>query len=162
MLFGRKKHKSTEKPIKEKAVKGIVRFLLKLQTKFADAMNTITKNISPKTMKWILVTFCFLGGGFSIYLILDAVLKPNANQPSLKIEQMNVPKYYDKNGDEDLQAEQYVDEETYERIELFEHYMDSLKQTMDGSRIHDSILIARPGLMDSVMMLKDIYNSQIK
>lgn len=162
MLFRRKKHKSSEEPIKEKAAKGIARFLLKLQTKFADTMNTTTKNISPKSMKLILVTFCFLGGGYSIYLIADAVLKPDAKQPEFKIEQMNVPKYYDKNGDDYLQTEQYVDEETYQRMETFELYMDSLQKTTDGRRIHDSILIARPGLMDSVKKLKEIYHSQLK
>ena len=51
MLFRKKKIKSTENPVKEKAARGIARFLLKLQTKFADTMNTTTKNISPKTMK---------------------------------------------------------------------------------------------------------------
>jgi hypothetical protein len=38
----------------------------------------------------------------------------------------------------------------------------AFKQTESGRKLHDSILIIRPGLMDSIRMLKEIYNSQIK
>ena len=34
-------------------------------------------------------------------------------------------------------------------IRAFEHYMDSLRQGGAGARLYDSILHARPGIMDS-------------
>ncbi|MFT3678666.1 MAG: hypothetical protein QM791_00250 [Ferruginibacter sp.] len=162
MLFRKKKEKSTDQPLKEKAAKGIARFLLSIQSKFADAMNAGTKHIPSKKMKMLLVAFCLFSGGFSIYLVANAILKPDEKQPAFKVDQMNVPKYYDRSGDEYFQADQYVDKETYQSIGSFEQYMDSLQRSETGKKIHDSILIARPGLMDSIKMLKEIYHSQLK
>ena len=161
MLFWRKRANGKVQPMKDKAAQGIARFLLSIQTRFSDFMNTITKHISTKTMKMLLVIFCLLGGGFSLYIIGEATLKSDNRQSPLKIDQVDVPKHYDKIGGEELMSDQYVDHETFQQIELFESYMDSLLLTEKGKKIHDSILVNRPGLMDSVKMLKEIYQSQI-
>lgn len=71
---------------------------------------------------------------------------------------MDVPKHFNKTGDEELAPEAYVDEETWLQIKQFRNYMDSLKQKARNE--YDSILQARPGLMDSVQMLEQIYLSQ--
>lgn len=113
-------------------------------------------------MKIILIAFCLFGGGFSLYLIGEAVLKPDREQPAFKIDPVSVPKHYDRSGDEQLRSDQYIDNETYQQIEAFEQYMDSLQQTPTGIKTRDSILQARPGLMDSITMLKEIYNYQTK
>jgi hypothetical protein len=161
-MLHKKKKIGIENPLKEKAATGIAKFLLKVQTKFSDFMNGQTKNISPKGLKLIVIVFCVFGGGFSIYLIAEAIWKTDKAQPGLKIEKVNFPKYYDNNNDAELQSDQYVDQETYQRILFFESYMDSLMQTESGRKIHDSILLARPGLPDSIAMLKEIYQSKIK
>jgi hypothetical protein len=108
------------------------------------------------------ILFCLFGGGFSIYLIAASILKSDSKQPELKIEQVNVPRYFDKNGNELLQSDQYIDQETYQRIEEYERFMDSLGKTDSGLRLRDSILLTRPGLSDSIKMLKEIYQSQLK
>ncbi|HMU47877.1 MAG TPA: hypothetical protein PKC72_16010 [Chitinophagaceae bacterium] len=162
MLFGKKKNKQTSHAVKEKAAKGIANILLKTQSKFADVMYNQTKNIPSKKMKILLIVFCLLGGGFSLYLTLEAVLKPDRKQPAFKIEPVSVPKHYDQSGDEELRSDQYIDNETYQQIQAFEQYMDSLQRTLTGAQTRDSILQARPGLMDSVRMLKEIYNYQQK
>jgi len=161
MLF-KKRRIPIENPVKEKAAKGIAKFLLIMQERFSDFMNERTKNISLNRLKLFLVVFCVLGGGLSIYLITDATLKTDKEQQDLKIEKVDFPKYYDNNNDAELQSDQYVDHETYQSILSFENYMDSLRQTEYGQKIHDSILLARPGLSDSIAMLKEIYQSQIK
>lgn len=162
MFFRRKKDKKTSQPVKEKAAKGIAQFLLRTQSKFADVMSNQTKHIPSKKMKIILIAFCLLGGGVSLYLTLEAVLKPDREQPAFKIDPVSVPKHYDRSGDEELRSDQYGDKETYQQIESFEQYMDSLQGTATGIKTRDSILQARPGLMDSIRMLKEIYNYQIK
>ena len=68
-----------------------------------------------------------------------------------------VPKHFDKTGDEVI-PEAYVDEETFYKMQGFKKYMDSLKQ--NKSKQYDSIMQARPGLMDSVQVLEEIYYSQ--
>ncbi|MBN8880657.1 MAG: hypothetical protein J0I32_24160 [Sphingobacteriales bacterium] len=160
MLFRKKKDKQNSHPVKEKAAKGIASFLLKTQSKFAAVMNNQTKNIPSKKMKILLLVFCLIGGGFSLYLTLEAILKPDREQPAFKIDPVSVPKHYDRSGDEELRSDHYIDNETYQQIQAFEQYMDSLQRTPTGVQTRDSILQARPGLMDSVRMLKEIYNYQ--
>jgi len=48
--------------------------------------------------------------------------------------------------------------EVYQRLQLFRKYMDSLHK--NSKWIYDSILLARPGMMDSVAILEKMYLSQ--
>jgi hypothetical protein len=162
MLFKKRRGKSNERPMQDKAAKGIAKFLLSIQMSFTNLMNGITKNMSIKSVKILLILFCLFGGGFSIYLVAAAILRPDSRQPELKIDRVNVPKYYDKSGNETLQSDQYVDQETYHQIQEYELFMDSLGKTQSGLGLRDSILLTRPGLADSIKMLKEIYQSQIK
>lgn len=131
---------------------------IKMQQVFAKKMNTMFMNIEIKRLKVLLILFCICAGGYSIYLIAESIIGPDKKQNGFKIQQMDVPKHYDKTGDESLVPETYVDDETYKKIKQFRNYMDSLRQ--NKSKEYDSILQARPGLMDSVQMLEEIYYSQ--
>ena len=71
---------------------------------------------------------------------------------------MDIPKHFNKTGDETVIPEATVDEQTYLQIQDFRKYMDSLK--LNRANEYDSILQARPGLIDSVQALEQIYYSQ--
>lgn len=49
-----------------------------------------------------------------------------------------------------------------QRIAKFRMYMDSLPHSSSGKIIRDSILKARPGLMDSISKLENLFHSTIK
>jgi hypothetical protein len=127
------------------------------QTKFADAMSIIFQNINVKKLKVLLFFFCLSAGGYSVYLIANAVTNAAKTEQSFKPAQINMPKHINKSGNEFI-AETTVDEETFYKIRKFKNYMDSLKQ--NKSYLYDSILTARPFLMDTVLMLEQIYYSQ--
>jgi hypothetical protein len=110
-----------------------------------------------KRIKTLLVFFCLSTGGYSVYLIANAIISPDRKQPVFKVDQVDVPKHYDQSGDE-LMPEAKVDEETFIKIQGFKKYMDSLKQSK--SYLYDSIITARPFLIDTVLMLEEIYYSQ--
>jgi hypothetical protein len=131
---------------------------IKLQQLFAEKMNRLFMKIKLKRLKIILILFCICTGGYSIYLIVNSVISVNRKQHSFDVQQMDIPKHFDKTGDENLIPEAYVDQETYHQVKQFRNYMDSLKQKRRNE--YDSILQARPGLMDSVQMLEQIYLSQ--
>ena len=131
---------------------------IKLQQLFAEKMNRLFMKIDFKRLKIILILFCICTGGYSIYLIANSVISADRKQNSFDVRQMDMPKHFDKTGDENLLPEAYVDEETYQQVKQFRNYMDSLKQKRRNE--YDSILQARPGLMDSVQMLEQIYLSQ--
>jgi len=131
---------------------------LTIQRKFSENMNKLFAKLSPGSVKIFLVVFCLSAGGYSIYLLSNSLFNNNHSSSTIKIDPVKAPKHFDKTGDELLHSDQYVDEETYRNIIAFKMYMDSLK--INKTKVFDSIMLARPGLMDSVLMLESIYNSQ--
>lgn len=131
---------------------------IKAQQLFAEKMNRIFMKTDFKRLKLLLIFFCVSAGGYSIYLIVNSVFSPERKQKALEIQQMDIPKHFNKSGDETIMPEATIDEQTYLQIQDFRKYMDSLK--LNSTNEYDSILQARPGLMDSVQVLEQIYLSQ--
>ncbi len=131
---------------------------IEVQKCFACKMNNAFKTMNIKRLKIALVLFCLVAGGVSLYLIVNALTTyPRAND-AFRVEQANIPQHFDRTGEEISEAESYVDEHTYEQIQVFKSYMDSLKSAK--SPAFDSIILARPSLMDSIQELEQLYNSQ--
>jgi len=151
MLF---KKRYNENSLKDQVAMKVVNLLFKVQVKFSKVMGSFIKKFSVKKLKALLVVFCLLGGGSSIYLIAEAIFKHE--QPALKIEKINIPKFYDQGGD--LQTGRTIEPESYKDLQSFRRYMDSLQEV----KLRDSILKIRPKLMDSLKLLKEIFNSKIK
>lgn len=133
---------------------------IKAQQLFAEKMNRIFMKTDFKRLKLLLIFFCVSAGGYSIYLIVNSVFSPERKQKAFEMQQMDIPKHFNKTGDETVMPEATVDEQTYLQIQDFRKYMDSLK--LNRTNEYDSILQARPGLMDSVQVLEQIYLSQQK
>ncbi len=152
--YRKKVENSGDPSMSDKVAGKIAGVGLKLQRKFAERMTKIFGNMNNGKLKILLIFFCMTTGGYSVYLIADAIKSSRANQKSFKIDQVDVPKHFDKTGDAIIPGT-YVDDETFYKIEGFKNYMDSLKQ--NKSKQYDSILLARPGLMDSVQMLGELY-----
>lgn len=131
---------------------------IKAQRLFAERMNKLFMKTDYKRLKLILIFFCITAGGYSIYLIANSVFSPERKQKTFEVQQMDIPKHFDKTGDETVMPDATVDEQTYLQIQDFRKYMDSLK--LNRANEYDSILQARPGLMDSVQVLEQIYLSQ--
>jgi hypothetical protein len=159
-LFKRKvkEQNITKSAASDKVAGKIAGFIVKVQTKFADVMNRNFSGISTRRMKIILFLFCLVSGGLSIYYIVNAVFTHDKKNNSFKIDQVDVPKHYDKTGDELTHPQIFVDEETMKNIESFKQYMDSLKT--ESTKQYDSVMLERPGLMDSIKMLEEIYYLQ--
>jgi hypothetical protein len=158
-LFKKQKKKNeTGNAVADKVAGKIARAGVIVQTKFANGMNKMVIGMNAKRLKLSLIIFCIGCGGYSIYLFTDAIVSPVSKQNTIKIEQAVVPKHFNKTGDEIIVVENSVDEETFNQIQQFKHYLDSLKQ--NKSYLYDSIITARPLLMDTVLMLEQIYYSQ--
>ena len=160
-LFKKRKQKEAgadESAISDKVAGKIAGIGITLQNKFANGMNKVFEGMNTKRIKIILVVFCICCGGYSLYLLLGAIVSPDKKQSTFKIDQIDVPKHFEKSGDEMIAPESNVDEGTFYKIQQFKNYMDSLKQKK--SYLYDSIINARPLLMDTVLMLEEIYHSQ--
>jgi hypothetical protein len=53
-----------------------------------------------------------------------------------------------------------ISKEEFQRIENFKSYLDSLAKTNAGKRIFDSIIANRPGLIDSLSIVENLYQTQ--
>jgi hypothetical protein len=156
-----KKQKKSEgalNPVTDKVAGRIARAGIWIQARFASNMNNLFASMKPQKLKIVLLLFCVACGGYSLYLIGEAITSQGTKQSRLKIEQVRIPKHLNNSNDEMMQRENTVDEQTYQKIQQFKRYMDSLK-THDGNK-YDSILAARPFLMDTVVMMEEIYYSQ--
>lgn len=143
---------------KDRVAKGIVIFLLKVQTGFARFMNKQAERISSFSMKILLVIFFLTGSALSIYFIVVAVIEKEQLK-AVKVDRLSIPQYYNK--DEAAIQDNFLITEQ-QQVQAFKKYMDSLQQTKVGKMMYDSIMLHRPGLMDSIIKLEQLYQSQYK
>lgn len=145
--------------MKDKVAKGVAKIILKMQSGFAKFMGQHTAKVSSFGLKVWLAVFFLSGSSLSIYFIFAAFSKKEQSK-TIKIDRLSVPSYYNKNGDEPVQPDFFISKREYEEMLSFKNYMDSLHRSK-GS-IYDSIMLNRPGLMDSVNKLEQIYQQQVQ
>lgn len=163
MLFSKKikqVEELKESKVHDKVAKGIAGFLLSVQNRFASFMSGRINNLSSRSKQICLAIFCLMFGGFSIYAFVGAFSDTGNSGRRIKPDQVSVPKYYDRTNSEI--KEPSVGERDIIRINRFKKYMDSLSKSPKGRPVYDSILKARPGLMDSIHVIEEIYYSQSK
>ncbi len=133
-----RKRKQKENPLQDKVAGKIANGLMMVQVKISDRMNKL------KNLKAILITFCVVSSGLSIYFLVDAIIsKP---KPTFKVEPIRMPQHFDKSGDEVMESK--MPDDIYQQIQGYKKYMDSIGQPI------------RPGLADSMRILEQIYLQQ--
>ena len=157
MLFNKRFREANRHPLKDKVAKGIAGFFLSVQSGFADFMSSKTNRLSIKAKWFWLAVYCVAFSGFSIYVVIGT---SGGNKKVLEPSPVSFPKYYDQTGIEI--KEPHVSEKVIQRINRFKKYMDRLHQSQEGKRVYDSILKTRPGIMDSIKAIEEIYYSQTK
>jgi len=96
--------------------------------------------------------------GYSIYLLLTAFTVQHG--PAIVFKSIQAPKHITSTGEEHTKPVMIVSEREFKQIEAFKNYIDSLRKTASGNIIADSILLLRPGLMDSIEQLELLYHYQ--
>ena len=150
-----KKHKEASgTPGKDKVAKGIAGLIVKMNVGFARYMNKFTEKLSSSTLKVALIVFLSFGTSVSLYFIVAAFVKAEPLK-TVKIDSISVPRNFEKTAPERVQQDFPVTEKEYQEMVRFTQYMDSLQKS-EGTR-YDSIMLNRPGLIDSVKVLERIY-----
>ena len=157
MLFNKRIREDTRHPLKDKVAKGVAGFFLSVQSRFAAFMSSKTNTLSIKAKWFWLGIYCVVFGGFSVYAFMGTF---GENKKALEPSPVSFPKYYDQTAIEI--KEPYVSKKDIERISRFRQFIDSLRRSPEGKIVYDSILKTRPGLMDSVRAIEQIYYSQSK
>lgn len=130
----------------------------KVLSKFALYLQARTQNIPFAAHRIMLVLFCFTCGALSFYLILSAFTPEK--KVLINIQRIQVPKHYQQTGEENLKALPSMADKGSLKVKLFLDSMNSLHSSEKGKRVYDSILSARPHLMDSIRRLEQVQSNQ--
>ena len=135
-------------------VERIAGLLLQWQRSLADHVNALLSQLKGWQLRLGLGLIFVLACGYSVILILRGVSTKEKPAPALHIDQATLPRHYDKSGVPRGSADQ-LDLELSAQLRFFKKYMDSLAR--HDLRQYDRMLQQRPGLMDSVRALEEIY-----
>lgn len=124
-----------------------------IQTKWADWMNSRTAKFKRGHWLIALVLFILLAGGYNLYLASEGLFT-KGKSILLSVYAIHKPWFLSQDSQGETGNIQSLPPEEYERIHGFKLYMDSLSASPSGKRIYDSILVSRPGLMDSVLFIE--------
>ncbi|CAN5397322.1 hypothetical protein BH10BAC2_BH10BAC2_46510 [soil metagenome] len=160
LLF--KKHKSLKQSASQQRIsEKIINRWMQTKQKWSLYLQAKTEHFSVQSKKTTLIAFCILFGGLSMYLIINSFTDKNKNN-LFSIHPITMPAYTNQAGDEKLNRDKIISKEEYEHIQSFKLYMDSLQSSSKGKALYDSMMQARPQLMDSIHLVENMYQSQSK
>jgi hypothetical protein len=123
----------------------------KRQRGLADYLTQKTAGFSKTKLLVLLILFSALWGGSSAYIIWKGLNRVTAT-PSV-MTSIHAPRLIYE--DSVFGPDRFDSAIVFRRIELFRIYVDSLRYR--EPRRYDSILRARPGLMDSLRAVERLY-----
>jgi hypothetical protein len=157
--FKKVKKAAVGEPInQEKTADRIVQNWIRVQAKWAGLLQHQSEKFSCRTKKYSLLLFCVVSVGSSLYVFMEGF--HDSTPKNIPIAQINVPLHAVESGKENISSFLLITRGEFNRIEKFSRYIDSLGLSKEGRRLRDSILSYRPGLMDSIGIIKKIYQSQ--
>lgn len=120
--------------------------------RLAYYLNNKATTVNRRKVKAFLIVFCIVSAIGSAYIIIRALQK---KRTAYTVTAIVVPKHIEQNNPafEDTAIANAVI-----RIEHFKYWLDSLHQR--GSPLYDSIIQARPGLIDSIHFIEQYYSSK--
>jgi hypothetical protein len=152
-----------ESSVKERTARKVAATISLVQNGFANIMGRWVNRLTVKGKKIFLLIFCLVFGSYSLYIMLTIFMSSgNELARAVTPDPISIPKHFDKAGDENTNVMPAVSENDFRKIQEFNRYMDSLKKSPSGKKVYDSIIVMRPGLLDSVKMLENIYLLQNK
>ena len=146
--------------VHDRILKQMINACLWLQSGWALWMGRRTEHLSRRTLLLLLLAFIALTSGYSIFLIGQSFSGSQAN--TISITPIKKPGHILQAGDAVSQPDMIVSKTDYQGIIRFRGYMDSLTRSPSGKAAYDSIILNRPGLLDSIRFIEEIYQSQTK
>lgn len=87
----------------------------------------------------------------------------NKTSNAIGIEKLTIPNHViHEDAGSLFQPAPALSDKVIKNIQRFKNYMDSLQHTSSGKVKYDSIIRARPGLMDSLFLTESLYKQKDK
>ena len=134
-----------------------VRIVEKLRKKWVAFMQVQARKLSYQQQKRVVILFFILAISCSLLTIMRTLFAPGKS--SMAIDAIQLPKHVTGLAVREGIVPKMVNKDL-ERIQRFKSFMDSLRVSPTGKRVWDSILVNRPNLMDSVLLLEEIIYKQ--
>lgn len=148
--LSKEKSKHTQQ---NKMAEAISRKCLKAQQELAGYLQKKTDRLSAGAKKCCLFGFCVISSMVCVFIAIQSWQSPQKNHSGFA--QIKFPLYINSaDYGKRPPNEGYVKDSLPGRVKVFQTYMDSLSLTIAGRITRDSILAARPGLMDSIALLR--------
>nr|WP_199077425.1 hypothetical protein [Pedobacter sp. ASV19] len=148
-MFGRRKDRPA-KAWEEKVSVKIFRVLYRLQCRWAAWMDARVNRLSGKAKMALLLAFSLLMISISVLVALTAVTGKRKISIDTKLHLPHLE-------DHQQQPGTGLPVAVMGRIKRYKAYLDSLGTTATGQKTRDSLLRARPGLLDSIRSLEKVY-----
>jgi hypothetical protein len=154
MKIFKRKQESRPNKASDKAAGWIASGIFKVQNYWAKKMDHFFNNRSLASRKVLVIACTVFIVGYSTVLIAYSFNKAGALmiKPISAIQPISIGKA-SPNLPSGVPA-------FIKRIDRFKHYLDSLGKSDDGRKVRDSLLLRRPGLLDSIRRIETIYCSK--
>ena len=162
MLF-LSKHKSNGKRDRQdcrqqQMAESIIRHCIAIHYQASKFLQNKFETLAIGSKRLTVIAFCITGFSSSVYLMIKSFSKKD-HKP-ISITAIRVPKQAEESGRQRIHPANVITKEEFEKIGRFRLYLDSLDMSDQGKRIHDSIIINRPGLIDSLAAVEKKYQLQ--
>lgn len=127
------------------------------QQRIATNLQRKSELLSSQTKKYSLIFFCLLFGGSSLAIIIHAA---TTKGQTVSITKLSKPAHSIQEEKLYLQSDSAITQSEYDRVEQFKNYLFQLKADSLNNKKFDSIIQARPQLMDSIKLFEKIYLQQ--
>lgn len=128
---------------------------LRAKVNWSEWMNRQSSRLAPKGIKILFIVITILFGSICLLLIVSGGQLFYTNPP-LRPEAIQTIKAPSNAIGNDATT----DTQTMKQIKAFHSYMDNLAMSESGRKTRDSILEARPGLLDSIRIVETMYNNK--
>ena len=130
---------------------------LKAKVYWVHWLESKTAGLSRMKLYGFFFVFLLFTSSYFTFLVIEGFLKTDSKIITVTtIEPVKTPI---KN--EGI-PQAIITEKEYQKIQGFMMYLDSLKSSPTQKETYDSILMARPGLLDSIKVIESYYKSNRK
>jgi hypothetical protein len=113
--------------------------------------------LSAQAKTFSLIFFCLLFGGSSLAVIIHSA---TTKEQSISISKISKPAHPIQDEKNYLKPDTSITKKEYDRVEQFKSYLFDLKTDSFGRIKFDSIMQARPRLIDSINLFEKMYSQQ--
>ncbi len=123
--------------------------------RWSDWMGEKTASLSQRQLYLLLWVFIAFMGSWSFFQLYKGI----TGSHTIIISSGRIQPIITE--DRTAKDNPYIPGAEYLKVKEFYNYMDSLANTAAGRKVRDSILDARPGLLDSIASIEAYYKSKL-